>query len=96
VAGVTCIPSILDGKTIPEWPDFGIEKLPPGEPLTKAGQDYWTYWRASTDTHRPGTPVFSIAICVADATEEEARELLGARLRQVYERAHPDGCPGSH
>lgn len=87
-------PGILGGTTVPVWPDFGIEKLP-----GNVGEAYYnatsaqTIWRASTDTKRPGTPIFSIWLTTSlDISEEEARERLGARLRDEYDKAHPHGC----
>lgn len=81
------IASILGGEVIPEWPDFGVEKMPAD---TKRGYDIW---RASTDTHRPGTPVFSVFVTGSGLDEATARELLGAKLRDAHAKAHPNGCP---
>lgn len=87
-------PGILGGTKVPVWPDFGVEKLP-----GNVGEAYYnatsaqTIWRASTDTGRPDTPVFSIWLTTsAHLDEETARELLGERLRAAYDKAHPNGC----
>lgn len=94
------LPGILGGTLVPKWPDFGIEKLPghteeqymppSGSPQSPASQ---TIWRASTDTGRPDTPVFSIWLTSsAHLSEDEARFILGERLLAAYTKAHPLGC----
>lgn len=82
-------PGILGGAEVPVWPDFGIEEVP-GEVYTQHGMHVW---RGSTDTKRPGTPIFSIWVAQTHRLpEDEARKLLGERLRAAYAAAHPHGC----
>jgi hypothetical protein len=87
---VASAPGILGGAEVPAWPDFAVEEVAP-ERYGQRGD--WFIWRASTDTKRPGTPIFSVWVAQAHRlSAAEARELLGIRLREEYEKAHPNGC----
>jgi len=67
----------------PPWPDF------------KVYQDADGRWEASTNTGRPRTPIF-VAWLGRQPDEETARIVARIRLDELYEKAHPNGCPGSH
>jgi hypothetical protein len=70
---------------VPKWPDFSLHVEDWGDR---------TFWIARTDTGRPVTPVFSLAIGISGVwTEEEAREQARLELDLRYAEAHPHGCP---
>jgi hypothetical protein len=77
--------------TIPKWPDFQLEVGP--EQLIYGS----TIYRASTDTGRPGTPIFTVLLTAAENLPESlVRQMASRDLWDAFRRAHPNGCPGSH
>lgn len=78
--------------SVPKWPDFSVERI--GETVDERG--FATY-AVRTDTGRLGTPIYnrweSLPVGVSDG---ERRVLAGWSLQAIYEKAHPNGCPGTH
>lgn len=68
----------------PKWPDYAVEH--------KAG-DPDHLFSVRTDTGRPKTPVFTVLFTCPPMRDPFV--VGGVVLREFYDRAHPNGCPGS-
>lgn len=75
--------SDLGWQGSPDWPDFKVWQSSDGR------------WNASTNTGRPKTPIF-VAWLGRQPDEETARIVARMRLDELFEKAHPHGCPGKH
>lgn len=78
--------------SVPKWPDFSIERI--GETVNEQGR---ATYAIRTDTGRPGTPVYNLwASLPVGCSDRERRMIAKWRLQDIYEKAHPNGCPGTH
>lgn len=79
---------MIRDRDIPAWPEFI------GEYRYDHRDDGKTFYVAATNTGRPGTPIFRIALPVDGAMPEAyVKDLVREELEAVYHRVHPNGCP---